>query len=104
MTNQIHKGDIGTKFRVTVANNGTAIDISTASVKRILFQKPDGVVYTKTATFETTGADGMIYWTTTATTDLDKEGTWKIQALITMGGGTWRTEWTTFKVHSNVDG
>jgi hypothetical protein len=103
MTNQIHKGDIGTKFRVTIANNGTAIDISTCTVKEIIFQDPYGVYKTKTATFETDGSDGMIYWTTTNVEDLDKVGKWKIQAKITMSG-TWHTEWETFDVFSNIDG
>jgi hypothetical protein len=103
MTNQIHKLDIGRKFRITVGNNGTPINISTATTKSIIFQRPDGRAITQTATFDSDGSDGKIYYTTIAN-DLDREGTWKIQAFISMGGNALRTQWTTFVVYSNIDG
>lgn len=62
MTN-IHVGDIGTIFRLTIKDTaGTAINVSTASVKYIYFEAPDGTKTKKTAAFYTNGSDGIIQY------------------------------------------
>jgi hypothetical protein len=102
MTEEIHIGDVGTKFLITVKNDGVVVDISSATVKEIYFEKPDGTTLTKTASFETDGTDGKIYWTTSAAGDLDIEGMWKIQAKIAITGGSWKTEIGSFRVWENI--
>ena len=38
--NEIHLNDVGTKFLVTIMDGSSAVDISTASTKQIIIQKP----------------------------------------------------------------
>lgn len=102
MTEEIHKGDIDTKFLVTVQDNEAAIDISSASTKEIVFKKPDGTIDTHAATFENTGTDGQIYYKTVSG-DLDAEGTWTLQAKIIMGDGTWHSSVKTFSVYETLE-
>lgn len=99
---EIHVGDIGTKFIITILDEGEAVDISACTTKEIMFEKPDKTVLTKTASFQTDGTDGKIFWMTTLVTDLDLMGQWKIQGKISIGGGTWKTQIGTFRVYENI--
>ena len=103
---EAHVSDIGTVFRVTVYDidsGGTtsALNISAASTKQLIFGKPDGTTLTKTATFTTDGSNGQIEYSTVSG-DLSKAGTWSLQAYIVTSGGEWRTDVGTFKVYENL--
>ena len=86
---EIHKGDIGTVFEVTVmekdATTGllVVVDISTATLMQIKFKKPDGTTDTQTAVFTNAGADGKIEYVSVLT-DLDQVGNWKLQGYVEM--------------------
>jgi len=95
--NEVHKGDIGTKFLATVQDNDAVVDISGAISKQLLFQKPDGTNITQTALFDTNGTDGKIYYTT-ASGDLNVIGRWSIQSKIVLAGGTWISDRYKFQV------
>ena len=98
--NEIHKGDIGTKFTVTVYD-GTSTVNDSGGTKTILFKKPGGTTLTKTASDED-AANGAISYTTVSG-DLDEIGTWRIQAkVVTSGGSTFNTDISTFKVYDNI--
>lgn len=101
MTAEIHVGDVGTVFEVTVQENGVALNISTATTKQILLRKPDGTVLTKSAAFVTNGTDGKISYTTIAG-DLSSEGQWKIQAYIVLTTGSWHSDAQRFDVFPNL--
>jgi hypothetical protein len=98
---KIHVNDIGTDFRVTIVDNNTAVDISSATSKTITFQKPNGVSVEKTATFVTDGSDGKIRYIT-VDGDLDDGGTWKIQGKVVTPAGSWNTDVESFRVYDNV--
>lgn len=102
---EIHKLDIGTSFELTLYDNATGtpvlVDVSTATVKSIIFEKPDGTIVTKEATFVTDGSDGKINYVT-VTNDLDLIGNWKIQGKVTMPTGSWYTDISKFKVYDNL--
>lgn len=99
---EIHVGDIGTIFRITIYDGGTtALDVSTATSQEIIFLKPDGTTVTQTSSFYTDGTDGIIQYTTIAN-DLDAAGTWKLQAKVTLPGGTWSSCTQKFKVYANL--
>lgn len=101
---EIHVNDIGTVFRGTVYEDcdaQTLVDISTASVMVMYFQKPDGSVVTQTAVFSTDGTDGKMQYTTIAS-DLDQAGSWKMQGKVTLPAGDWHTDIHKFKVLSNL--
>jgi hypothetical protein len=73
---QAHKGDIGTIIKIDVAE-----DISSATVRKMKFSKPDGSTIEKTAVASGTTA---IAFTTTVATDLDQIGAWERQAYLEM--------------------
>ena len=100
--NEIHKGDIGTVFVVTVQDGSSAVDVSGATTKQVLFRKPDGTVVANDAEFTTDGTDGKIQYTSVAD-DLDTVGQWHIQARVTLPAGTWRSDVGVFQVHENLE-
>lgn len=101
--NEIHLGDIGTIFEITLLDEGsTIVDISSATVtKDIKFQKPDGTLTTKPAAFKTDGTDGILQYTTVAD-DLDMTGFWTIQAYVVLTSWTGHSDVSSFQVHANL--
>lgn len=98
---EIHVGDIGTTFEVTLKQSAAVVDLSSATVKQIYFMKPDGSTLTKTASFTTDGTDGKIYYNTT-TGDLDTAGDWQLQAVVTFGASVWHSSIAAFAVFPNL--
>lgn len=103
MAAEIHVGDAGTAFRVTVLDeNGAVINIATATTKEIWLRKPDGTtVLEKAASLYTDGTDGIMQYLT-ATTDLDTAGNWKMQGYVVIGTSVNHTDIHTFKVWANL--
>jgi len=102
MTCGIHQNDIGTVIKIQINDcNDSAIDISTATSKQIVFKKPSGATLTKTAGFFTDGTDGIISYTI-ASGDFDEIGSWKVQAIVVVGAYTWHSSFESFKVHRNL--
>ena len=101
MASQIHQNDVGTKLLVTVTDDGSAVDISAASSLTIFLKQPDCDVLEKSATLNTDGEDGKMYYLTVLG-DLDKAGTYKIQGKVVISTGTFYTSISTFKVHCNL--
>lgn len=97
----VHLADTGTRFELTIQADGIALDISTATVKTIKFQKPDNVRVSKIADFTTDGTDGKIDYIT-ITDDIDVKGEWKIQGFINMPSGVFHTSKATFGVSGNL--
>jgi hypothetical protein len=98
---EIHIGDIGTVFEITITDCTAAVDISTATDMSIVFRKPDGAIVEKTAEFLTDGTDGKLAYTT-VDGDIDQKGTWKIQAKVVMPSGAWSSNIDSFKVYENL--
>lgn len=98
-------GDIGTKLEVIVTDRTTkaVVDISSATVKKIIIQKPDGSILEKDATLTTPpGTNGKMYYAT-ASGDIDQSGDWHYQGYVEMPGGKWNTgPWIDFKVEPNI--
>ena len=99
--NEIHKGDIGTQFTVTVQDGTTVVDISTASTKQLIFKKPGGTILTKRTSVDTDGTDGKMQYVS-VDGDLSDDGVWKMQGKVIIGGNTFSTDITSFKVYRNL--
>ena len=100
---EVHQLDIGTIFEVTFKNSSDAVvNISTATVKQIIFTDPNSVAHEQTAAFTTDGADGKIRYTTILN-DLDVVGNWKLQGYIEMPTGKWHSDISKFTVYPNID-
>ncbi len=102
---EIHQGDIGTIFRLTVKDSASIIDVGSPSVNTILFELPDGTTLAKTATFPSggDGSDGKIEYKTIAG-DLSLAGPWNVQAHVVLVADTedFKTDLKPFTVFSNV--
>lgn len=79
----------------------SALDISTATVKQIIIDKPDGTNLVRDANFVSDGKDGKLYYLTVAG-DLDLPGTYKSQSYIEIVGFKGYSAITTFEVVANV--
>ena len=100
--NEIHIGDIGTVFEVTVSDNLVVIDLALASVMQIVFVKPDNTKIVNAASRSTDGTDGKMRYIVALNTELDVKGKWKIQGLVTLPSGSWSTDISSFKVYENL--
>ncbi len=99
---EVHKGDIGTIFEVTLEDGGVAVDVSSAVVtKDIKVKPPIGATKTFPATFKTDGTDGIIQYTTVVD-DIDEEGEWSIQAFVVITAGTFNSDIDKFIVYENL--
>ena len=99
---EIHKGDIGTVFEVTVKDGSDVVDISVASTYDIIFKKPNDDVVAQTGVFVTDGTDGKMKYTTISG-DLDISGGWQIQASLVMAAGVWKSDVGKFTVFTNLE-
>ncbi len=97
----VRVGDTGTRFELTIVENGVAADISSATIKTIKFSKPDNTILSKTADFTTDGTDGKIDYVS-ITNDIDVKGEWKIQGYIEMPSGKFHTSMGSFGVSANL--
>ena len=88
---KVYTGDTGT---VIVLDCGQ--DISAASARSIEVRKPDGSTTSWAASAE--GSNSIKF--TTLAGSLDMPGDWKLQARVTIGGGTWRGEVASLTVYS----
>lgn len=99
---EIHVGDIGTAFIITIKNEADAIvDISTAVSKTVYFKKPSTEIISKNAVLTTDGADGKMQVVTTSG-DIDQKGRWIGQAKVEFVGGQWYTNNFIFNVEGNI--
>lgn len=103
--NEIHLGDIGTIFRVTIkeidAGVAATIDISGAITKELIFIKPSRTKVIQTADFTNAGTDGKMQYTAILG-DIDEVGWWSIQGYVEMATGEWRTNIQQFRVFGNL--
>ena len=65
-------------LQVNFKEDGAIFDISTATVKKIWVQKPDGTTAEYDADFLTNGVDGSLVYNLLSS-DTDQEGQWKYQ-------------------------
>lgn len=80
MTTKTYVGDTATRITLDCGTN-----ITTATARSIEVRKPDGSSASWAASLSGTDA---LYFDTLAGT-LDMPGTWRLQAKVTIGTGTW---------------
>lgn len=78
-------GDYGFEGRLTLTQDGTAQDISSYTTRQFLFVSPAGTSVTKTATFLTDGADGILKYIF-QDGDISDAGVWTVSAQISKTG------------------
>ena len=85
-----------------VDRDGTAINMLSASFRKIKLLSPKGTTIEKDAEMLTSGVDGALEYTTTKD-DLKDAGTYQIQAEFVLGGNLQTTRWGTFRAGQNID-
>ena len=100
---EIHRGDIGTTFVVTIKDeNGSVVDVSGATTTKINFKAPNvASVLGKTASLYTDGTDGKIKYVSQSG-DLYCAGMWLLQGFITTPSGSWSSDIVSFKIFPNL--
>lgn len=89
-------GDVGTRITLTLGE-----DASTATVRTIKYEKPNGSVGGWDAEL---GADNeSIYYDTASADDLDQAGTWTLESYVEMPTGKWHGERVRLRVYDPVD-
>jgi phenolic acid decarboxylase len=104
MASEIHQDDVGTRFLITVKDDGSLVNISGVSggsVHQVSFKKPSDTVVNRNATLQDYGISGVMYYDTVAG-DLDEAGLYKLQAKVVVPSGTYYTDVYSFKVHNNI--
>ena len=105
MTDEVHVGDVGTVFEVTVLDGAfttpTALDISNATERKIFLRRPSDTVISRDAAETTDGTDGKME-ITSISGDIDAEGRWSIQGKIVIPEGTFYTDIAHFVVEASL--
>ena len=104
MASEIHQDDIGTRFLITVKDDGELVNISGvggSTIHQISFRKPSDTVVNRNATLQDFGISGVMFYDSIAG-DLDEAGLYKLQAKVVVPSGTYYTDIYSFKVHSNI--
>lgn len=98
----IHVDDYGWIGKLTLKQDGTAVDLSGYSTLQMIFIAPDGTAATKTAAFDSDGRDGIIKYTI-QNGDIDAAGDWKVFARVAGGGAEITTNFISFHVQERED-
>lgn len=99
----VRLNDSGFSIRLRIKDNdGNIMDLSSASVKRFDFNKPDRTTMSKSASFFTDGTDGILSYIT-STAEINQLGIWEIQAYLEMGGGEFTSTIVRFKVSEIIN-
>jgi hypothetical protein len=102
MIGEIHVGDVGTTFIVTIKDeNDEVVNISASTTRDLIFQKPDGELLTVAGTFVTDGTDGQLKYITVSG-DLNQQGKWQLQAHVVLTAGSWKSDIYKFTVYKNL--
>ena len=104
MAAEIHIGDVGTRFLVTINDGSNTVNLTDATLRQLNFRKPDDTVVYRTASVAGDGSEssGVMFYDTVLG-DLDVAGSYKLQGKVTIPSGTYFTDIYTFKVHCNLE-
>jgi len=99
---KLQVGDIGTAFRIRILDDDVVVNLSSCTLKQIIFKKPDGTIVEQTAVFYTDGVDGLIQYVS-IDGDIDQTGRWKYQGYVEFGAQSWHTNYVSFLVKDNLE-
>lgn len=94
----IRKNDVGVSIIVTVQDSdGAATDVSDATAILFHFLKPDHSELEVAGEFNTDGTDGKVKYVT-ASGDIDQEGIWGLDVVVTVSSQQFTSDATSFLV------
>lgn len=95
------RDSINVPFTIEIRENGEPVNISGASTKSIILEKPNQEKVTLTGSFVNTGVDGLLVGRSSGD-DIDQLGSWRFYALIVVGSYTCYTPPSTFTVVDRI--
>lgn len=95
----ITSGDYGWVGKLTVREDGVAVDLSSYTTLQLILRSPEGVESTVAAEFDTDGTDGVLSYTVTDG-DIDSAGRWQVRARVAKTGVVLNSAWHLFQVGS----
>jgi hypothetical protein len=98
----IQVDDYGWVGKLTVQEDGSALDISSYTTKQFILTDPDGTATAKTAIFDSDGSDGILKYTI-LDGDIDAAGKWYVQARVAKTGTELTSEAHAFYVAARFD-
>jgi hypothetical protein len=100
---EFHVGQTGARIRVQMWEtvDDEALDISEATTKEIIMQRPNGSTVTKDAELETDGTDGIMYFDTIEG-DWTMQGDYFFQGIVVRSDGRWPGSISQIYVHPNL--
>lgn len=100
---EIHLNEKGRTFITLITENDEPVDLSSATVKQIVFDKPErNGVMPMNAAFTTDGTDGKLQYTVTSNTFFDMPGAWQIQGRANPTGKEVYSKIKEFRVLDNL--
>ena len=102
ISKEIRVGDKVPVELTVYKDDGSVLNISSATVKEIIFRKPDGTKLTETGSFVTDGSDGKLMYTLLEAEN-NMAGIWKVQAHVDLPViGSKSSTIPPFEVHPNL--
>lgn len=102
----IQVGAIGLAIKLQIKDGNEIMNLTSASISassiRIIIEKPDDTLISASATFYTDGTDGIIFYKTSGSSDLDQVGDYNVQAYIIAPDFSGYTTPVTFPVYENL--
>lgn len=103
ITNDVHINDVGTIFLITIKEGASAVDISSATTKQLIYKKKDGTVFTVDADWFTDGTDGILEYVTLEG-EINQLGKWSVQPYLELPNWTGHTAKIDFRVGAILSG
>lgn len=101
MTTVLHVGDCAKFLATIVDEDESAVDISGASEKKLIFKRRGGTASSNNATLNGDGSDGKMYYQAD-TAFLDTKGTWEWQAKVVISSKTYYSNIKIFEVRDII--
>lgn len=98
----IHVDDYGWVGKLTVQQDGSAVDISSYTTRQFVFTDPAGTTTAKSASFDSDGTDGILKYTIEDGL-IASAGDWRVQARVSKTGVELTSDEVVFHVTARFD-
>jgi hypothetical protein len=99
--NNIQVGAVNLLIELEIRDGYNVLDISGATTKNIILEKPDDTVITVSGSFTTDGSDGLLFYKTREG-DIDQAGIYNVQAYLVLPDFTGYSTPVNFTAYANL--
>jgi hypothetical protein len=101
MSNEIQVNDVGTRFLLTITDNGLPVNLTDAIQVQVVLRNPNDNIFYKQGVLLNSGINGQVYYDTVEG-DIVEAGLHKIQATVFLPSGVYHTNIYSFQVNCNL--